>query len=248
VRVIFDQSLEQVSSPWDTSFEGMSDLSRLLSRHGCSVEASWRPLEETLRALTGPGQVMVLGIPWGAQYSDAARAALDRFMRAGGGVLVISEHDNIYGNATAQNALTERYGVITKAAHAQTQEQDPKSANGRWTRVTVAEPARASSLAVAQAAFEHARVYWPAPLQVSAPARALLHVREPSDAQHATVAATSAVGDGLLMVLGDLELLWNMAPFAGMQLPDNQALARQLFGVLAPRAHTPRAPAGSAGG
>ena len=230
VVVVFDHSLEQVSSPFDTSFEGMSELTRLLREHGASVVPNWSELERVLPRMGGAGHVLVLGVPWGRRYSSAALAAIDRYLHAGGGVLVLTEHDDLYGQASVQNALTERYGIRTLPARAESVERGPKSADGRWARVRFTGGEGPSG----------ARLYWPAPLAVSEPARALLELDTPANDERRVVGAVREVGRGKLIVLADLEVLWNMGASAGMQLADNRALARHLFGMLAQRELSPR--------
>ncbi|MDD9937204.1 MAG: DUF4350 domain-containing protein [Myxococcales bacterium] len=223
VHVIVDQSLDQVSSPFDSGFDGLSQLTALLREHGATVSTNNRPLD-AVAPRWGAGHVLVLGIPWGRGYDAAVREALDGFMRRGGGVLVLSEHDNMYGSSDAHNGLTARYGIRTLGGAAQAPERAGEPTVARWPQV------RAARFGIADA-----RLFWPAPLSVDPPAKPLLQLVDPADPARAVVGALAPVGEGRLAVVADLELFWNMAPRGGLSAGDNRRLALELFGLLAGR-------------
>jgi hypothetical protein len=240
-HVVFDQSLGQISSPHDTSFEGLSRLTSLLRGHRATVSVNNAPLS-TFLAQRGHGDVLVLGIAWGQAHSAAGLEALDAFMRRGGGVLVLSEHDDMYGSTANHDAFTARHGIRTLPRVAEGTAVDPLQR--RWPQVALPE------LGVARARF-----FWPAPLSVSAPARALAELVAPADASARVVGARAQVGRGQLVVLGDLELFWNMAGELGLRAADNAELALRLFGELAGHGAAlsrggvePRLPAANAAG
>lgn len=225
VDVIFDMSMDPVVTPFEVAFEGMSRLLDLLRRHGASVSSNVLPLESVLGAWGGSGRILVLGMPWKTRYSPAALDAIDAFMRAGGGVLVITEHDNVYRHADAQNELTRRYGIETMFGQAVEVPRAGDPVQGAWPFVAV--PAWG---------IARARFLLPAPLAVRPPAKALAELSTPLRSEWATVMAEAAVGQGRLLVVADSEWLWNMTREFGLRGDDNEKLALRAFGELAGRA------------
>ncbi|MDB4990846.1 MAG: hypothetical protein JWN04_6024 [Myxococcaceae bacterium] len=223
--VIFDMSMDPVCSPFESAFEGMSLLLRLLRQKGATISSNVAPLEQVLPGWAGPGRVLVLGMPWKTRYTPAALDAIDSFMRAGGGVLVVVEHDNLYLHAEAQNALTRRYGIeaVFEAARENPRATDPL--HGSWPLVAVPEWG-----------IEHARLLLPAPLQVGPPARVLGKLRDPVRADRADAIAEVELGQGRMVVVADAEWIWNMTPEVGLRGDDNEKLALRVFGELLGRA------------
>lgn len=222
VDVVFDLSLDQMSSPFDASFEGESRLAALLRRHGATVSTNVRPLEEVLPQWAGPGRVLVLGIPWRLAYPAGALAAIDAFLRAGGGVLAIVEHDDAYGSSTRQNALLERYGIRALPGEANEMAREGAVPKVFWPLV-----------AAPRWGIEGARMFLAAPLEVRPPAEPVVRVMHPADPAFAVVGAQAKVGPGRLVVLGDVEMLWNMTPDSGVRDRANPRLLLRVFGELA---------------
>lgn len=222
LQVAFDQSLGQISSPFDPSFDGLASLAAALRRHGMRVSLNHRPLASFLADFNGSGRVLVLGIPWRIHYSADDLLAVERFLESGGGVLVIVEHDDIFANAEIQSALTARFGITPLADHAETREASSKNNRGRWPLCRVPDWQ-----------LDDVRMYWPAPLRVEPPATPLMLVEAPKDEGTRIVAAAHAGRAGRLVVLGDLEILWTMTPETGARGDGNPAFLLRLFGHLA---------------
>lgn len=224
VHVVFDQSLDQVSTPFDTSYEGMSLLTGLLRRHGATVSLNSGPLEAFLPSIAGPGNVLVLGIPWQRRFSEAALGAVQAFLAAGGGVLVITEHDGIYGHDEIQNPLIAPYGVesLPSAAYGR---RDASSPDGKiWPLCRVGAWG-----------LDRVRLYMPAPLRVAPPAEPLVELVDPDRPDAAVVGAINREQPGALVVLADLEVFWNMSATSGVSVGQNPAFALRLFGLLGGR-------------
>ncbi len=68
--VYFDQSYEQVYSPFNTSFTGMSEFAKFIIRQGGFVSSNSEPLRDFLPAISQPGNVIVLGVAMLQRYSD----------------------------------------------------------------------------------------------------------------------------------------------------------------------------------
>jgi len=216
--VVFDQSKQTLSSPYDTSFVGLSMLADVFEGAGARVSLNHQPLDLFLPAYCGPGRVLVLGIPWRRGYSGRERAALDACLEAGSGVLVFAEHDDIYGHAVLQNELLEAYGVRVLADAALAVPEGGAPFAAEWAL------ARAIGLD-----GESVRVYLAAPLELQEGATPLLRLERAAAAEHAVVGALVERGPGTLAVLGDLELFWNMTPDAGLRSAQNAEFARSLL-------------------
>jgi len=224
LQVVIDQSKDQISSPFGTGFEGLSRLTLALRERGVSVGVNHENLEPFLADFCAPGHVLVLGIPWKQRYAVAEREAVRSCLAAGSGVLVLVEHDDIYGHATIQNELIEPFGIraLPVSSIADSESDDPFDVEWPW--------ARADRFGV-----RAARVFLPAPLELSSGARPLLELLRPAIAEHAVVGAVTIEAGGPLVVLGDLEIFWNMTPDAGLRAGDNLELTLALFALLAGR-------------
>merc|ERR1711871_451695 len=114
VQVLFSQAHEQVLSPFDRSFDGISDATAALRARGVAVRQSWDPLPVALEQLScagSSGRVLVLSLAMQRSYSPEDVEAVKRFVANGGGVLVLSEADNVFMSSDFQNAMLAPYGI-----------------------------------------------------------------------------------------------------------------------------------------
>jgi hypothetical protein len=218
-QFIFDQSLEQVYSPFDTGFSGLSKFYKNLKNLVPLVSVNSKPLEEVLGEL-GPGNILFLGVAMNQTYSAGDLKALDGFLKRGGGVLVSVEHDDLFKNAQFQNAFTARYGI--------------KAINGK--AISKKESWRDSIWPKCYSPhfnLKDIRVYLPAPLIIKGGARPLLYVNDPFKKDATLVAAYKKVGKGTLVVLGDVEIFWNMDAKSGIRAGNNLAFLKKVINLLA---------------
>jgi len=224
-HVVFDQSMNQVSSPFDTGFDGLSILSALLRNHGATVSINNEPLKKFLPTIHGPGYVLVLGLPWEVDYAEAAVSAVNGFLDSGGGVLVITEHDNIYNNADIQNQLIESHGIKVMTSHTpMIAEKDaltgvdiekmwPECHVDRWQ-------------------LSNIQVFLAAPIEIKSPAEKLLEVTKNASGNEVITAALNQSHKGPLVVISDLEIFWNMTKDSGIRAGNNSEFMLHLFGLL----------------
>lgn len=221
-QVVFDRSLDQLSAPFNTGFEGMSHLTVLLRRAGAAVSVNYLPLSDFLPGLGGAGTVLVLGIPWNRSYAPADLAAIGTFLSSGGGGLVIAEHDNIYGSAAVQNRLTSSYGMSVQSGQAVARAGPEASfTDALWP-----------ACRVSRWGLNNVQVLLAAPLAVKPPAEALAELVDPRDGR-TVVAAWCRVQRGCLAVVADYEMFWNMTARTGIHAGDNAAFLIRLFSLLA---------------
>lgn len=221
-QVVFDRSRDQLTAPFNTGFEGMSHLTVLLRRAGAAVSLNYIPLPDLLPGLAGTGCVLVLGIPWNMSYTAADLAAIRAFLVSGGGVLVIAEHDNIYGNATVQNLLTRPYGITVQ----------PDQALARTGPEAHFTDAMWPVCRVSRWGMNEVQFLLAAPLAVKPPAEALAELVNPRDGR-TVVAAWRRVQRGCMAVIADYEILWNMTSRTGIHAGDNAAFIMGVFELLA---------------
>ena len=110
-KIVFDLSKEQIYSPFDSHFAGMSQLTEALRKEGAEVSVNFRDLRTLTQQFKGPGHILVLGPALERKYAPEDLEAIYSFRRSGGGVLVIAEHDNFFRHADMHNALTEAWGI-----------------------------------------------------------------------------------------------------------------------------------------
>jgi hypothetical protein len=219
VHIIFDLSMDQVASPYTVGFEGLSRFCALLRSHNATVSTNHLPLETFLPRISGKGHVLILGVPWNTNYSPAAINAIHAFLDSGGGVLLISEHDNIYRNADIQNTVTETFGISVLSFHAN------EKSTTRWGGWPICRSALLDA--------DNICFYWPAPLRVIPPAEELALIKRPANPDHAVVAALNRSRKGAFAVIGDFEVIWNMTAGNGIDYGDNSQFILKLIRLLA---------------
>jgi hypothetical protein len=218
---IFDQSLEQVYSPFETGFTGFSTFNKNLKKWGLSISVNNFPLDLVLKDLKGPGNILFLGVAINQKYSQESLNALDDFLKRGGGILLTVEHDNLFKNATFQNAFIEKYGISTQKFQALAKEKSWKKSI--W-------PFCSSS----NFNLQKIQMYLPAPLKIKGDAKTLLYVENPLKKDFQIVGAWKKVGKGNLVVLGDVEIFWNMTSNTGIRQGNNLVFMKNIVELLAP--------------
>ncbi len=220
--VYFDQSYEQVYSPLNTSFTGLSEFARFIMRQGGFVSINSKPLRDFLPTISKPGNVIVLGVAMLQRYSNEDIEAVRRFAEKGGGVLIFVEHDNAAGNAEFQNQIIEKYGVVADFSSNRTR---LPSLSEFWTWVKVPEWE-----------IERSQFFMPAPLKIEEEDSFQLigEISEPADESKAIVVAGKKINEYVnFIVMGDAEMVWNGKPFMGIKTGDNQQLMEKAVVSLA---------------
>lgn len=138
-------------------------------------------------------------------------ANLKNYLNTGGIVVCVAEHDNFYRSSEVFNTLTKPYGIEILLTILPTPEGD----------YTKAWPLANSAIYK----LDSIKMYYPAHLKVTAPARVL------ATANKATVCADVKVGKGRLVVLGDFEMLWDMTNKEGIEFGNNYNFITNLLGI-----------------
>lgn len=218
-EVIFDQSLEQVYSPFDTGFAGLSRFSILIKKMGGEVSLNSRPLSRILLEISSEGKILILGPAMFKSYKKEDLTAIDNFIKKGGGVLVLVEHDDLFKNATFQNQLIEKYGI--KALPESAISELDVGREKIWPKV------KSKLLELENLSF-----YLPALLKIQKPAKVLASLVNTNGLIPLNVGAIRKDEKGSLIVLGDIEILWNMTVKSGIRNGNNQKFLEKVIGLL----------------
>ena len=222
-KIVFDLSKEQIYSPFDSHFAGMSQLTEALRKEGAEVSVNFRDLRTLTQQFKGPGHILVLGPALERKYAPEDLEAIYSFRRSGGGVLVIAEHDNFFRHADMHNALTEAWGIQIRATTA--------DGKGRSFDEIQWPFSHSNRLGI-----QNIRPMTAAPLKLTRDAQPLIKVDKPFRASAEVVAAISETkGQGPAAVVADAEMFWNMTRTTGMSLGSNQDFVLKLFRLLAGR-------------
>ena len=226
VEVVLDQSHGQIFSPYNPAFEGYSAWTRHMVSWGARVRLNSEPLTRVLQR-RGAGTALILGINMTVnRYSAATRRAILSFAKRGGGVLVMAEHDNLFGVNTVQNQLTAPLGLHALPTGMFTSRKD--TGNSVW--IDTGLPAWGLSTV---------RMYYVTPLVVKAPACPLLFGRKITQTKHRIMTAYRRWGRGVVVLVGDAEFTWNGVSSMGFSHVQNRQWTLQLLRFLSGRLKAP---------
>jgi len=217
--VVFDQSCEQTYSPYETGYSGMSGLTLALKKSGVSVSLNSIPLEKFLENYSGKGKILVLGPAINRRYGKKEIDALEKFLKSGGGILAIVEHQDLYGNITFQNDFIKKFGIAAlndatiAVGNNFREKQWAYCGCGVWN-------------------IDNIELYYPAPLKIDSKCRKLLEMYNPENPKLNITAALNDSNNGKLAVLGDAEILWNMKEPIGINNINNKLFLLKLFDYL----------------
>ena len=218
-EIIFDQSYEQVYSPFDEGFSGMSMLCNFLRKNRYDVSVNFLSLKKILPAIEPSGKILFLGAAMYRRYSNDDLSAIDEFLKRGGSVIALAEHDNLFEFSDMQNELVKKYGIEIQATGAE------------GAGVTILE--RIWPKCVSEKLnISNIRVYYPAPLLLSASAKPLLQISNFALRSKKIIGAFDHTGKGKIAVIGDAEIFWNMSEGFGAHNPENLQFFLKLCNFL----------------
>jgi len=220
--VVFDQSKNQLWSLWDTGFAGFSRAALALRDNGYIVAETYQPLTDTLSTMNR-GDVLVLGISYYKGYTSEEVEGVVSFVERGGGVLLMSEHDNFYNNIFIQNQIAHRFGIHFTGDHILDEENSEISPNADWIYV------RSPELGVEKAVFYTAN--W-IDYNGSADFDPFIRTYSTSTPEEAVVGARKEVGKGRLVAVTDTEFFWNGDDQMGIRSLDNEEMFLKIIDWL----------------
>ena len=219
-HAIFDQSNEQVYSPFDTGFSGMSRFAIRIRELGGSVSINTRPLPDFLPKLKGKNTILILGVAMYRAYQDSAVKAIKEYLHNGGSVFLMIEHDNLLGNAGFQNKLLQEFDIRALPTSAIAQGTTPQARFWPYCEST-------------EFNLQKVQLFLPAPLEIADETFSLLKVSNPGNRKYTTVAVKRTIGRGTVIALGDAEAAWNGFNLVGIDVAENGAFIDQAFSLLA---------------
>jgi len=188
--------------PWGVGVTGHGQAASLLGDEGYRVSYTDEPLHRVVDRVGEDSMLLLaLGKLEHEPPSKRAQTAVDAYVRGGGGLLVVGEHDDVFDTQATRNPILDDYGI----AFEDDDVRSPDSENGTESWILVDAPAWNVTDAVLPKA---------APLTVEDPARPLVELSEQADPANATVAATASPGEGRVLAISDTEWLWNGDPDA----------------------------------
>lgn len=223
-QIVFDVSRDQPFFPHDAGYAGSSLFAAELYRAGYAVSLNRLPLDRLL-AETRPVLLVVPPTIF-RQHADSEVQAVIRYVKSGGSLLLVCEHENYFGNAGNLNRFLEGSGISILADKA----ENPSAEHfADRSRPSVLTPATKKDSVV---------FYLPALLQLADSTASV--ARTPAGECLAAVAPWES---GRVGVVADLEIFWNMSPATGIRYGQNKEfvlyLVRRLAGEGAPKRPAP---------
>lgn len=186
--ILIDQTLSQPVYPFDEGPSGMASFTAMFEADDFWVMPVSKNLDS---AIANPlNKLLVLTPTIFRSYKEETVKNIHTFVSNGGRLLVFSEHDNYYNNATELNRITTEFGITTLP----NAYKKGSNIDDAWVK------ASCPKYSLKDIVF-----YLPAPLKLSKSATIL------AKADTAVVAATSVYGKGKVVVVSDYELVWNFA-------------------------------------
>ncbi len=218
--VAFDQSNEQVYSPFETGFSGLSELNILIRNLGGTAMLNSEPLSEFLPVFTkSSNPILLLGVSMFRQYPDKDIRAILNFVKKNGAVLVIFEHDNLMQNADFQNKLLAYFSIKALDVNARSHRKDTLNPLWLW-----AESPRWK--------FDKVQFPFPGIMETGGDVEILATISQPVKPEYSILAAADCSFGGPLVALGDQEIIWNGASILGIEVGQNREFMKKIFSLL----------------
>lgn len=211
--IVFDRSLSQYWDIWNTGVMGYSKTTEFLMGHGFNVSQNNIPLEERVRMM-GPGDILFLGpaISPPSNYSEEEVTEIVSFVEDGGHVIILGEHENIYGMLDFQNKLAKKFGVTFEDKTIKN--TDENLGNEYWVQ------AKSDMFELEDISF-----YAPASLNYTDEADVLSTVEvtyDDGEKSNETLSVGLDVGKGRVVFMGDTHVLWNGKEDYGLEYGQNK--------------------------
>lgn len=196
--VLFDES--HCPQAWllaSTGFFGESTLAKFLLAEGYLVSANTLPLDKALRNLLAHDVLVLNGAKYG-NYRRKEVEAVKEFVGRGGGVLVLGDHDNMFGVRDFQNPVAEQFGISFNEDVVVSRKN---SIAGRNTWVKAFSPLFK---------LKDVGIFCGCSLKLAKGAKPLLLIEdEKISGGRAVLAGYKEEGEGRVVAVGDTEFCWN---------------------------------------
>ncbi|MBN1532668.1 MAG: DUF4350 domain-containing protein, partial [Spirochaetes bacterium] len=225
VEVLYDESHGNVWGIHDTGFYGYSEFARLLREHGIAVSPLTITLDKALKRRVGysTGKLLVLNVAKFQHYGQEELAAVENFVRTGGALLCIGEHENIYGSSDFQNQVLHRFAMEFKNDYVGDVIPHEKLERGDLEDLNQ----RAVSPILGLRDVRHLLSAPVSPRDVAPSYTELLYGYR--EGKKIAIAAGRTCGRGRVAAVGDSELFWNGDGRIGIGAGDNRRFLLRLY-------------------
>lgn len=211
-HLIYDQSHNNVWGLWDHGYCGYSHIALLLKQYGIPASVNLKKIDECISSLPATGyqnSILMLSVAKYQQFDNREIDAICNFVKNGGLLFVIAEHDNMYDSATFLNAVTKKIGITVNSdaagrdnENAQFLDDLNNRAYSKKFKLHNVVHMLSASLSGTSSSFE---------------------VLLCDDETDSVIAAGCTYGKGKMIVLADSEMLWNGDGKVGIGAGDNEA-------------------------
>lgn len=114
-ELIYDEGHGNVWGIWDTGFYGYSEFARTIKQQKILVSLNAEKLELLLGQIPEADlfqKILVLNVAKYKSYTNEEISSVESFVKKGGKLIIIGEHDNMYGVSDFQNAIASRFGLF----------------------------------------------------------------------------------------------------------------------------------------
>ncbi|MFH0925211.1 MAG: hypothetical protein V1872_06205 [bacterium] len=228
--VVFDESHRQSYSIWDTKFMGYSKLGERIIDHGYKISSNSRSISELIPALSFK-DILVLGIANYESYTLQEADSLISFIKNGGGVLIIGEHDNVFKIGEFQNRISQLFNVSFNNDHI----FDKNRIGGLKITNQLSPSTLVTWIKVKSDYFNLENIYFYTSCSINVPkdGTILAKASTASEPESAIVAASCTYGKGKIVWLGDSEFLWNGNKLFGVEHGENIKFILRIIDFLA---------------
>jgi len=214
-HIVFDVSRSQPFFPHDAGFAGSSVLAGMLHGAGYTVSVNSRRLDVLLADDKRPNLLVIPPTVF-QKHTESEVEAVQQYVRSGGNLLLVIEHENFFGNASNANRFLRETGVEVLADRMERYDVKHFAEKYRY-RANTAFTRKDSVV-----------FYFPAVIRLKDSAQA---VAKTSDGT--VLASQTPLGAGNVAVWADFEIIWNMTPTTGIHYGDNAKFAMETFRRLA---------------
>ncbi len=210
-QLIYDQSHNNVWGLWDHGYCGYSHVAYMLKQYGIPASVNLKKIDECISFLPATGyhySILMLSVAKYQQFDNREIDAICNFVKSGGLLFVIAEHDNMYHSATFLNAVTKTIGITINSDAAGKDNENAQSLDDLNNRAYSKK-------------FKLHNVLHMLSASLSSNSNSF-EVLLCDDETDAVIAAGCTYGKGKMLVLADSEMLWNGDGRVGIHAGDNK--------------------------
>ncbi len=203
-EAIYDESHDNVWGIWDTGFYGYSEFAIILKSMGIIVSCNTRQIDSLLGYYKNnpEGKILIVNVAKYRQYLRGEIRSIVEFVKLGGRLLVIGEHDNMYNSSDFHNSLLSNFGITINNDYVGNSSNSERKAISKI--------------------FKLYDVYDQLAASITGPSKQTILLHGFKNKQKVPIAIGLLYGKGRVIVIGDSELFWNGDEKIGIHHGDNR--------------------------